>query len=246
MDQDGTNVVRITNDGGAPKSMPTWSPDGSKIAYIDSVSQSLFAVEVDGTGLTPIFSTGYYMRDPVWSADGNEIAFSYSPMGFGLGHIATVRPDGTGLTDRTARNNAFFPDSSPDGSKYAYDREDFLAVVNHDGTDDHLVPDASAPEYYPAWSPDGSKIVVERHVGAQVDIYTLNPDGTGRTNLTNGAGVNRQPDWQPLLAPQRSDYKNAAQFCKAEREFLGDEAFAGGYGTNRNRANAYGKCVSSS
>jgi hypothetical protein len=44
--------------------------------------------------------------------------------------------------------------------------------------------------------------------------------------------------------PQRGDYKNAAQFCKAERAFLGDIAFAKKYGTNGNGANAYGKCVS--
>lgn len=37
---------------------------------------------------------------------------------------------------------------------------------------------------------------------------------------------------------------NPAQACKAEREELGDEAFAEAYGTNANKANAFGKCVS--
>ena len=36
-------------------------------------------------------------------------------------------------------------------------------------------------------------------------------------------------------------YRNAAQFCKAERAFLGDPAFTKKYGGG---ANAYGKCVS--
>ena len=44
--------------------------------------------------------------------------------------------------------------------------------------------------------------------------------------------------------PVREDYKNASRFCKAERAFLGDEAFRQKYGANRNGANAHGKCVS--
>ena len=38
--------------------------------------------------------------------------------------------------------------------------------------------------------------------------------------------------------------KNAAKLCKAERESLGAEAFADKYGTNANKRNAFGKCVS--
>ena len=38
--------------------------------------------------------------------------------------------------------------------------------------------------------------------------------------------------------------KNASKECKAERETLGDEAFAAKYGTNKNGKNAHGKCVS--
>lgn len=37
---------------------------------------------------------------------------------------------------------------------------------------------------------------------------------------------------------------NPAFVCRFERETLGDEAFGEAYGTNENRANAFGKCVS--
>ena len=37
---------------------------------------------------------------------------------------------------------------------------------------------------------------------------------------------------------------NPARACKAEREEMGDEEFAGEYGVNENRGNAFGKCVS--
>lgn len=41
--------------------------------------------------------------------------------------------------------------------------------------------------------------------------------------------------------PMRS---NPAQVCKAQREEMGDEAFAEEHGVNDNKANAFGKCVS--
>jgi hypothetical protein len=45
--------------------------------------------------------------------------------------------------------------------------------------------------------------------------------------------------------PLPTDYKNAAKYCKALREAKGVEAFQAQYGTNKNKKNAFGKCVSS-
>jgi hypothetical protein len=44
----------------------------------------------------------------------------------------------------------------------------------------------------------------------------------------------------------QTDYKNAAQFCKALRTDMGTAPFKQAYGTNKNRSNAFGKCVSKS
>ena len=44
--------------------------------------------------------------------------------------------------------------------------------------------------------------------------------------------------------PTPADFKNAAKYCKAVRESKGLDAFATQYGTNANKKNAYGKCVS--
>lgn len=38
--------------------------------------------------------------------------------------------------------------------------------------------------------------------------------------------------------------RNAARECRAELEAMGEEAFREQYGTNRNKRNAFGKCVS--
>jgi hypothetical protein len=41
-----------------------------------------------------------------------------------------------------------------------------------------------------------------------------------------------------------AEAKNAAKECGAEREALGEDAFVEKYGTNKNKRNAFGKCVS--
>ncbi len=45
-------------------------------------------------------------------------------------------------------------------------------------------------------------------------------------------------------ADQPTPKENAAQACKAERTAMGEEMFATTYGTNANKKNAFGKCVS--
>ena len=44
--------------------------------------------------------------------------------------------------------------------------------------------------------------------------------------------------------PTPADFKNAAKYCKAVRASKGVEAFGTQYGTNANKKNAFGKCVS--
>jgi hypothetical protein len=41
-----------------------------------------------------------------------------------------------------------------------------------------------------------------------------------------------------------SDFKNASKFCKALKADMGETAFKQAFGTNHNRSNAHGKCVS--
>lgn len=45
-------------------------------------------------------------------------------------------------------------------------------------------------------------------------------------------------------AVSRTDFKNAAKFCKALRADMGASTFKQTFGTNKKKSNAYGKCVS--
>jgi hypothetical protein len=69
------------------------------------------------------------------------------------------------------------------------------------------------------------------------------------SNIPSSSTINGVHLKIPVREPQppvREDYKNAAKFCKAEAAFLGDAAFRQKYGANKNRANAFGECVSRS
>jgi TolB protein len=50
------------------------------------------------------------------------------------------------------------------------------------------------------WSPDGSRIAFNTGPADQPlesDVAVVNPDGSGRTNLTNRPGFDLEPDWSP-------------------------------------------------
>jgi Tol biopolymer transport system component len=256
MNADGSGQTQLL--GGEAVGGSVWSPDGAKIAFSRcsfGIECDIWTMNTDGTGQTQI-TTGFYDEPRSWSPDGSEIAFSRCvPSGFSHGsisfsqcHIATVRPDGSGVTGLTHGSGFdYSPDWSPDGTKIAFNRwangtSSTIYTMNADGSGETAITDPAVGfATGPAWSPDGTKIAFTLTTTGHVQIYVMNTDGSAQTNLSNSTTDDTAADWQPIPGPQRSDYKNAAQFCKAERDFRGDDAFRQKYGGG---SNAYGKCVS--
>jgi Tol biopolymer transport system component len=56
---------------------------------------------------------------------------------------------------------------------------------------------SAAADSEPRWSPDGTKIAFDSDRGGNVDVYAMNPDGSGVTDLTPGAGDDTLGDWSP-------------------------------------------------
>lgn len=49
----------------------------------------------------------------------------------------------------------------------------------------------------PAWSPDGAKIAFGSGRSGSSDVYVMNADGTGTTQLTSGKDNDTHPTWSP-------------------------------------------------
>ena len=71
----------------------------------------------------------------------------------------------------------------------------FLWVMKADGSGQTRLTDyfTNAPE----WRPDGLKIAFVGKAGSALEIFAINPNGSGKTNLTNTTADNRDPAWSP-------------------------------------------------
>jgi Tol biopolymer transport system component len=71
-----------------------------------------------------------------------------------------------------------------------------LFVINANGSGLAQVTEGEGSVSYPAWSPDGNRILFVRHLGNS-DIYIIESDGTGEVRLTDHPAHDSTPAWSP-------------------------------------------------
>jgi dipeptidyl aminopeptidase/acylaminoacyl peptidase len=100
-------------------SSPSFSPDGSRIAFVTNINGLPQIWTMPATGGYPVLVTTF--DDPVgfvtWSPDGQWLAFNVAPGGGFNEQIYVARPDGTGLRRLTegGKENNFLGDWTHDG-----------------------------------------------------------------------------------------------------------------------------------
>jgi TolB protein len=203
---------------GGTFSQPSWSPDGTGLAYVyrgtnfadifvtDDHGQN--QVRLTNSASTILDNTDWNFR-PTFSPDGKLIAFvsdktSTFPTLWlmnaadGSGRRALATP---GLQQEDVDSMAW----SPDGAQLA------VTLFNEPGpTQIALVPlgatgrqtgrvltDLPGGALDPAWSPDGAWLGFAGRDGFAVEMYAVRPDGTSVTRLTAEGQLARSPAWSP-------------------------------------------------
>ena len=156
----------VITRGARKERFPDLSPDGSTFVYRGETGkqEDIFLATVTGEPIRQLTDDSYPDRVPRWSPDGSMIAF-YSLRGGADYEVYTIRPDGSGLTQRTrAGENAphVYPVWSPSGKRIAVSIASGSPVI----IDSSRTADEQNPEKLPpleaakhwfavsAWSPD--------------------------------------------------------------------------------------------
>ena len=206
---DGTHRRRLTRNK-VIDCCPVWSPDGRTIAFysvphLGGAEGDVMTMDADGRNRRILTSRSTWDGQPRWSPDGTRIAY-VSSTGSDA-EIFVMNTDGSGkvnLTQNPAQDSN--PVWSPDGTRIVFESRGrgsappHIVTMNADGSSQvDLTPDFHQ-HLRPAWSPDGARIVFQGYgYYGNNDIYVINADGSGLTNLTpeNPWGGDGFPTWSP-------------------------------------------------
>ena len=203
-DANGTNLLRLTDLNGVWDTDPSWSPDGSQLAFSriypsQNNRAEIWIMNADGSNQHWIGIEGGSAK---WSPDGTQLI--YHAMKNNNYEICICDVDGTSEQQITfTASGELTPVWSPDGSQIATtvvtDTGGGFAhqvyVMNSDGTNYHMLTDSNISGANPRWSPDGLLIAFK----SDGNIYIINADGTDIRQVTNSPIDVRSinPVWRP-------------------------------------------------
>ena len=196
---DGTNETQVTTEEGVEFGL--FYLDGSIYYFCGSPTDTkLCRVNSDGSGKTTLLTipSGYGYT---WGIENFSISTATAKIAYILTHtneasLWTVNLDGTNNTQLTNAYPQSYTkiDFSPDGQWIVFcSTAGYIYKIKIDNTE--LTQLTTFFASYPDWSGDGSKIAFEY----EGDIWTINSDGTGLTNLTGDGRTTS--DHYPKFSP---------------------------------------------
>jgi Tol biopolymer transport system component len=216
MNADGTAQTNITHDKGIRKDQsPSWSPNGSKIAFTRSTGggTNLLVINADGSGLTKVTPPSMAQSQnvaPSWSPDGTRIVFSSNYDGnYELYSLKLGSPYATQLTKTSAPIQNLDPAWSPSGSAIVFSQSGNPAGTASPSAELYQLKLGSTlpsrltrtirgqGDVAPSYSPDGTQIAFSSDRAGNSDVYLLDLAARSVTQLTTSTKSDTQPSFAP-------------------------------------------------
>ncbi len=202
MNVDGSELERLT-DNTHWDLYPNWSPDGSEFIYLSWRDSTLdiYKMDSDGGNQRLLYDSGGHDADIDWV--GDQIVFTRDSQ------IWIMNSDGTEVEQLTDPKNAdvwgnavlpfgdYDPRISPDGSMVVFERmvndttvhgNYELYIMDIDGENEHNITGTRWTQGIAQWSSTGEELIyLVSAMGEEgrYDIFKINVDGTGTTDLTS-------------------------------------------------------------
>ena len=194
MSADGSNLINLSTTGKAYGYYPTWSPDGTSVAFSKGTPpvnmNDIFMMDLDGSNQTNLTKTPKIGElYPDFSPDGSQICF-FRDSGYegkSVPGIYVMDADGSDSTllYEYGEDAPGQCDWSPDGKKIA-----LTAIIAVSKEVKKAVKKAIAKGTF-------QKAKEKAQAAADDEVYVINTDGSGRTNLTSNSAADVNPHWSP-------------------------------------------------
>lgn len=219
---DGRNEVSLIDQADlANYTGPTWSPDGTQVAFASNVAEKgnydILVIHIDGSNRRRVSTSPSGDFAPAWSPDGQTLVYQSWRNNDTAWDIYSIKVDGTEEKNLTNfPGNDQLPTWSPDGLKITFqsgtNRGTDIFVMDADGSNRTRLTEGTGAQFSaPAWSLDGAQIAFEstRHQPvplpgqepiALFEIYVMGADGKNIRRLTTTASLVeafRNPSWSP-------------------------------------------------
>lgn len=212
---DGATLVEISSSGSHQNA--AWSPDGLSLlftrwrsGYNAEPADLMIVTLADGSVRTLVSdgSANVNLPGSAWNGTTGEIAFASSRDPHDEVYVISENGSPGDETKVTERDGlmVFEVSLSPDAQTVVFESHvldvegnGIIMTYRRDGAGGYVsLTDAGDDCRQPVWSPAGDKIVFQCQTSGQWDVWTMNTDGTGKTNLTNNPAVEEtDPSFSP-------------------------------------------------